>query len=119
VDRTGAHLGTVATTPGSVRLDKSKNDITVSCSKDGYQSASVSESPKFVGTTFGNIIAGGVIGVAVDAATGANYEYPSEVRLDMTPIVSPITMAPQPPVTPVSAVSPTSSDPSPVHQKRL
>lgn len=83
VDRQGSHLGTVADTPGSLRLDKSKNDITITCTKDGYQKTSITESPKFVGTTFGNIIAGGVIGVAVDAASGANYEYPGNVHLDL------------------------------------
>ena len=85
VDRAGLHLGTVSPTPGSLHVDKSKNDITVSCQKAGYQSASISQSPKFVGTTFGNIVAGGVIGAVVDAATGADFEYPTEVKLDLAP----------------------------------
>lgn len=107
VDRAGAHLGTVAATPGSLRLDKSKNDLSVSCTKDGYQPASLTQSPKFVGTTFGNIVAGGLIGVAVDAASGANYEYPAEVRLDMAPAVA-SAEPPTAPVTPVAAKVPTS-----------
>jgi hypothetical protein len=100
IDRVGTHLGTVAKTPGSVRIDKSKNDITVSCKEDGYQPASITETPKFVGTTFGNIVAGGLIGVAVDAATGANYEYPSDVHLDMAPVGS---VNPGPSIDPVPA----------------
>jgi hypothetical protein len=100
VDRAGTHLGTVATTPGSLRFDKSKNDITVSCAKEGYQTASVTESPKFVGTTFGNIVAGGLIGVAVDAATGANYTYPGEVRLDLAPAIAAL---PATPIVPASS----------------
>jgi hypothetical protein len=83
VDRVGARIGAVAQTPGSVRLDKSKNDLSVTCSKPGFQTATVSKAPSFGGATFGNIIAGGVIGVVVDAASGANYEYPGDIRLDL------------------------------------
>jgi hypothetical protein len=90
VDRQGLHLGTVAPTPGSLHLDKSKNDITVSCTKDGYQPASIAQSPRFGGTTFGNIVAGGIVGVAIDAASGANYSYPQEVRLDLAPLSPPV-----------------------------
>ncbi len=83
VDRVGARIGAVAQTPGSVRLDKSKNDLSVTCSKPGFQTATVTKAPSFGGATFGNIIAGGVIGVVVDAASGANYEYPGDIRLEM------------------------------------
>ena len=83
VDRVGARIGAVAQTPGSVRLDKSKNDLSVTCSKPGFQTATVTKPPSFSGATFGNIIAGGVIGVVVDAASGANYEYPSDIRLEL------------------------------------
>jgi len=83
VDRVGARIGVVAQTPGSVRLDKSKNDLSVTCSKPGFQTATVTKAPSFGGATFGNIIAGGVIGVVADAASGANYEYPGDIRLEM------------------------------------
>ena len=89
VDRMGARIGAVAQTPGSLRLDKSKNDLTVTCSKPGFQTATVTKPPSFGGATFGNIIAGGVIGVVVDAASGANYEYPGDIRLDMAPEAAP------------------------------
>src|SRR5215469_16450448 len=58
VIREGQTLGQVTSTPGSVRVDKSKNDLTVTCSKQGYPTASVTQTPKFVGTTFGNILLG-------------------------------------------------------------
>jgi len=79
----GTRVGAISATPGSVRLDKSKNDLAVTCSKEGYQTATVSHASSFNGTTFGNIIAGGVIGVIVDAASGANFNYPDDIRLDM------------------------------------
>ena len=106
VDRGGAHLGTIAATPGSLRVDKSKADVTVSCSKEGYQTASVSQSPKFVGTTFGNILLGGVVGVVVDAASGANFEYPAEVRVDLAPIGSPHAVNPAVPEVPTVSNEP-------------
>ena len=79
----GARVGAISATPGSVRLDKSKNDLTVTCSKEGFQTATVNRAASFSGATFGNIIAGGVVGVLVDAASGANYSYPDDIRLDM------------------------------------
>ncbi len=83
VDRVGARIGAVAQTPGSMRLDKSKNDLSVTCSKPGFQTATVTKAPSFGGATFGNLIAGGVVGVVVDAASGANYEYPGDIRLEL------------------------------------
>lgn len=83
LDRVGARVGAIPATPGSVRLDKSKNDLSVTCSKDGYQTATTAHAPSFSGATFGNIIAGGVVGVVVDAASGANYSYPDDIRIDL------------------------------------
>lgn len=83
LDRVGSRVGAISSTPGSVRLDKSKNDLSVTCSKDGFQTATIVKAPSFSGATFGNIIAGGVIGVVVDAASGVNYSYPDDIRLDM------------------------------------
>lgn len=83
LDRVGARVGAIPATPGSVRLDKSKNDLSVTCAKDGYQTATVARPPSFGAATFGNIIAGGVIGVVVDAASGANYTYPDDIRIDL------------------------------------
>lgn len=93
VSRQGTLLGSVESTPGSVRVDKSKNDLTVSCTKSGYQATTVSYSPSFNGTTFGNIILGGGIGAVVDASTGANYDYPTQVSLDLPEEAAPVAAA--------------------------
>ena len=89
VDRAGTRLGMINPTPGSLRIDKSKNDLTVTCEKDGFRTATVLQTASFGGATFGNILLGGGVGFIVDAASGANYSYPSEVRLDMAPVVNP------------------------------
>jgi hypothetical protein len=98
VDRKGTRVGQVNPTPGSIHIDKSKDDLSVACTLAGYQSATVAETPKFQGTTFGNIVAGGLVGVVVDAASGANYAYPNDVRLtlaaDRTAAPAPVVTAP-------------------------
>jgi hypothetical protein len=101
VDRHGTRIGQVNPTPGSIHVDKSKDDLSVQCKHAGYQTATITESPKFQGTTFGNIVAGGLIGVVVDAASGANFQYPSDVKVNMAP--EPV--APQP-ATPVVEIAP-------------
>lgn len=85
VSRLGERIGMVSPTPGSLHLDKSKDNLTVTCTLDGYERTKTTQSPNFKATTFGNIIAGGLVGVAVDAASGADYAYPTEVRLAMAP----------------------------------
>ena len=89
VSRAGTVLGMVNPTPGSVRIDKSKNDLSVTCQKDGFQAATISQTASFGGATFGNLLLGGGVGFIVDAASGANYSYPAEVKLDMAPVVKP------------------------------
>jgi hypothetical protein len=85
VTRAGITLGQVASTPGSIRIDKSKDDLQVTCGAPGYQTATIAQSPSFSGTTFGNIIAGGVVGAVVDASSGANYYYPPQIVLTLPP----------------------------------
>lgn len=102
LDRAGARVGAIPQTPGSVRIGKSGKDLSVTCAKDGYQTATVQQSSSFNGVTFGNILAGGVIGVVVDASSGANFNYPGDVRLALAP--NPVPQAPPIALGPVSAL---------------
>jgi phosphoketolase len=77
------------TTPGNATVHKTKNDIDVLCKKDGFQEATYKIESHFNGATAGNILAGGIIGMGVDAATGANYNFPAEVKIPMTAIQNP------------------------------
>lgn len=93
IAREGAPLGEIASTPGSVQVSKSKNDLAVTCSLPGYQTATIAQSPSFSGTTFGNIVVGGGIGAIADAASGANYYYPSQVVMTLAatgPVAAPL-----------------------------
>jgi hypothetical protein len=108
--RQGAPLGEIASTPGSIRIDKSGKDLAVACTKPGYETATVTRTPKFVGTTFGNILIGGGIGAIVDASTGANYEYPGEITLSLAPTTPPatVTVPPPAPIIPQTVAMPPS-----------
>jgi hypothetical protein len=80
-----ATVGAIAETPATVRLDRSKDNVEVTCDKEGHQQASETLSASFTGTTIGNVLLGGLIGVAVDAASGANNRYPEYVLLVLNP----------------------------------
>src|SRR5262245_51828498 len=65
LNRKGEHVASLYSTPGSVVVDKSRNDIVLTCDKPGYQTASVHlESDPSLGL-FGNAIIGGAIGVGI------------------------------------------------------
>lgn len=76
-----------ATTPGSVTVRRSYNNLTVSCTAEGVDPgvAMVKSSTKPM--AFGNIIFGGIIGAGVDISTGAAYDYPDVVTVQMGKVI--------------------------------
>ena len=65
---------------------KRGDDSMVTFSKDGYEPVSVYMQSRLGGSTFGNIIAGGIIGGVVDGSNGAsNRLYPNPVYVRMVP----------------------------------
>ena len=85
------------TTPGSVVVHKTKNDLVVTCTKDGFQNATVTIPARFNGVTAGNILLGGLVGIGVDAASGANYGYAEKTDIPMLPVDGETTPAALPP----------------------
>lgn len=75
-------------TPGTVTVERSKDDISVHCAKIGFADASYVIPSGFNAWTLGNILIGGLIGLGVDAATGAINQYPSSFQVPMTPVVA-------------------------------
>jgi hypothetical protein len=70
-------------TPGTVTVLKAYGDMSATCKKEEshvgvYVFQSASE-----GAVWGNIIAGGLIGYAVDAGTGAGFSYPPTLNIEM------------------------------------
>src|SRR5690625_1229991 len=78
-------IAVVNPTPGSVTVSKSKDHASVECEKVGYQQAAAPLESSFQGMTFGNILFGGLIGVAVDASTGAMHQYPPSITVVLPP----------------------------------
>lgn len=72
-------------TPGSVPVDKGQGTIAVACTKEGYIEAGGNLASEFQAVTFGNILFGGIVGIVVDAASGAMHQYPDAVTITLIP----------------------------------
>ena len=83
--RDGHPIAFVNPTPGSATVTKSAKDVIVKCRKDGHDDEVAPLASKFQGMTLGNVIIGGLIGVGIDAASGAMNHYPESVNIPMTP----------------------------------
>jgi hypothetical protein len=84
--RGGKKLAIVNPTPGSISVEKASEAISVSCIREGYQESAGTLESSFQTMTFGNILLGGLIGVAVDAASGALHEYQPMVTITLIPV---------------------------------
>lgn len=90
---TGLDVPTACITPCAI-VAKRSADITVSFAKEGYQPEIVpltKEIPATGAAGFaGNVLAGGLIGMGVDAATGAAQDHkPNPVIVTLKPVVAP------------------------------
>ena len=89
VARDGTPFGAIQT-PGMVTVERSKRDLTVTCGKLGSQTVQLVQPAKFTGVTFGNLVVGGPFGAIVDAASGANYRYDSQMLIVLPPVAGPL-----------------------------
>jgi hypothetical protein len=103
--RGGRELGTVKT-PGPVKVKRESKTIQVVCKKEGYKDGETSMDARFETATLGNLIIGGVVGLAVDAASGAYQRYDGFVMVHLTPLPP---AAAQPTTTPAPATPPTAA----------
>lgn len=71
------------TTPGSVGIRRSNDDMSVICKKEGFDAGNASVVSDTKGSMFGNIIFGGGIGAIVDHNNGTAYEYPTLIQVIM------------------------------------
>lgn len=80
--------GSVCQTPCTLTL-KRKQDHMAVISREGYEDASVTIQHVVSGAVAGNIIAGGLIGWGIDAASGGQYRLvPEAVSIDLRPLRS-------------------------------
>jgi hypothetical protein len=75
----------VVTTPGTITLTKQSDALPIRCEKQCYMSASSVVPTNGETMAAGNVVFGGIIGLGVDAASGAMYKYPDQVTVAMTP----------------------------------
>lgn len=71
-------------TPGSVTVRRSFADMQVRCEKPGYGPAVAKSSSHTKAMVAGNVIFGGLIGAAVDVASGAAYDYDSLMTIELS-----------------------------------
>lgn len=91
-------------TPGSLTLPRSGDDLSVVCIKRGFKDSSQTITSHFNFVTLGNLAIGGLVGVTVDAVSGANDSYPRDIEIPMERVPRP---AP-PTLTPDTQTSPSS-----------
>lgn len=85
LQRGGGIIGIINQTPGTANISRSSQAITVNCTRPGSLPAVQTIPAEFQAMTAGNILLGGVIGLAVDAASGAIARYPETVTLSLPP----------------------------------
>jgi hypothetical protein len=95
------------TTPGSAEVHKSKTSLDITCTKDGYQTGHLVLESHVEAMTAGNAILGGVIGIGVDAASGAMFHYDKQATVTLTPVGA-TPPAPPPPPAPANGAKTTS-----------
>lgn len=83
--REGQPLGTVKT-PGQVKVSRDSRLIHVDCAKEGYANNREYMNARYETMSAGNIILGGIVGVAIDQATGASNRYDTYVLVRLEPL---------------------------------
>jgi hypothetical protein len=103
---TGLEVPTACVTPCAV-LAKRNADITITIAKEGYEPQAIVLTKEIPGTGAagfaGNLLAGGLVGMGVDAATGAALDHkPNPVIVTLQPAApAPVRPArPRPPKRP-------------------
>ena len=71
------------TTPASVMVHRSSNDLLIHCDKDDQPQGILTVKPTMKPMTMGNIIFGGAVGAGIDQSTGAAYDYPAKVTVEL------------------------------------
>ncbi len=71
------------TTPGSVTVARSYGDLHLRCEKAPYAPGLTTVKSTTKAMAFGNILFGGIVGAAVDAGSGAAYDYPSLITVEL------------------------------------
>jgi hypothetical protein len=86
--REGKVVGTIVETPASLTVRKTKYDLTIRCSKAGFDDATYLNHSGVAGATVADVLGGVVTGGAawaIDSGTGADNKYDSVVNVSLAP----------------------------------
>jgi len=86
LNRDGENVATIYSTPDTVHVDRTKDDIMLACTKPGYQPVNMTLESGYSLGTFGNLILGGAVGWGIDSATGADNMYPRTANVQFIPL---------------------------------
>lgn len=76
-------------TPGSATVHKSTSDLSIKCEKEPHLPGTSLVKSSANSTMLGNILLpGGLIGAAIDAGTGAGFDYPELITVAMGEIMT-------------------------------
>lgn len=67
-------------------INKSGEPLTLICIKDGFYPNSGVLKANMEPMGWGNILLGGLVGIAVDSASGANSKYDASIKVDLRKI---------------------------------
>jgi len=71
-------------TPGVLPVEKGAQDLVISCESDNRLAhGSYNAKSTYEAMNLGNLLVGGIIGFGVDAFTGAMWEFPPNIIVDM------------------------------------
>lgn len=86
LERSGETIGYVNQTPSTVGFSKSSRPVVVSCDRDNKKMlGTATVEPSLQPWFLGNILLGGIIGIVVDASSGAVSQYPSSTTVVLNP----------------------------------
>lgn len=93
------------TTPGTVTVHRAYDDLNVKCEKEGLAPGIAAIKSGTKPMAFGNVIFGGLVGAAIDAGSGAAYDYPTLISVIMEESVAQVPPAAAASVDPVEAAA--------------
>jgi hypothetical protein len=103
------------TTPGTVQIDRSYEDLIVICKKEGHETGTVNVVSGAGASVAGNVGLAllipivGIVGAIVDHSSGSTYKYPTNVQVYMGQST---TIQELPPQDPAAATNKPSTPPS-------
>ncbi|HVZ27743.1 MAG TPA: hypothetical protein VG798_03725 [Rhizomicrobium sp.] len=87
-ERKGATVGMISSTPLSITVKKTKDDITIRCNKEGYEETTYLNHSGVAGATYADVVGGvltGGIAWGIDSASGADNKYDGTVNITLLP----------------------------------